>query len=123
MSLTGQQVRQVIEQQLQGYPIARGCHPHFSKAWKIVFNPHAQPLNRVVSIHINEQELQPDQSYRICCTAFMASGGDQVSTFLEGTKLSKDEDEKIVSQVVLEYLRQQEELDASLPRRLVEVNV
>ena len=87
MTLTGQQIDELLEQQFRpGEITTRGIlqvSQGFSYAWD-----GAQPAGSRVdisSITINGMAVDPAASYRVAVNSFLADGGSGFSVFLEGT--------------------------------------
>lgn len=86
MTLTGQQVLDVLEQQWTG---GNASSPKAMKTSGIVYTWDAsKPAgSRVVraSVTVGGAPLDPGGSYRVTCNSFMATGGDNFTTFNLGT--------------------------------------
>ena len=93
MDLTGDQIRQVLEQQYQPVQdrgsrpmLALGVSEGFTYAWDA-----SQPQgSRVVpgSMKLNGQPLDLAKTYRVGTLNFLAEGGDLFTAFKQGTNLS-----------------------------------
>ncbi|WP_432509923.1 bifunctional metallophosphatase/5'-nucleotidase [Kineococcus sp. SYSU DK001] len=86
MTLTGAQVRQVLEQQWQP---AGSSRPFLalgvSKGFFFTYDEAAPAGQRVTSATLDGVELDPAAPYRVTVNSFLASGGDNFTTFAEGT--------------------------------------
>ncbi len=89
MNLTGQQIKDVLEQQYdptRGRPyLALGVSSGFSYTWD-----DSQPEgNKVVasSMTLNGQQMNLDATYRVSTLNFLANGGDSFTGFLAGTDI------------------------------------
>ena len=85
MTLTGEQVLELLEQQWTGAATRNMMMPSqgFSYAWR----RGAEPGERVVrpSVRLNGQPLDPAASYRVTVNSFLAEGGDGFRVLGEGT--------------------------------------
>jgi 5'-nucleotidase len=81
LTLTGTQVRQLLEQQWQGQPYARILHASgIAYTWDA-----ALPAgSRVVEIRKGGALLDPTASYRVVVNNFMAAGGDNFTVLVQG---------------------------------------
>jgi 5'-nucleotidase len=82
LTLTGDQVRQLLEQQWQGQPFPRILQiSGLSYTWD-----SAKPVgSRVVEIRKGGALLDPAASYRVVVNNFMAAGGDNFTVLVSGT--------------------------------------
>jgi 5'-nucleotidase len=82
LTLTGEQVRQLLEQQWQGQPFPRILQiSGLSYTWD-----SAKPLgSRVVEIRKGGALLDPAASFRVVVNNFMAAGGDNLTVLVSGT--------------------------------------
>ncbi|OMH23673.1 multifunctional nuclease/2',3'-cyclic-nucleotide 2'-phosphodiesterase/5'-nucleotidase/3'-nucleotidase [Tersicoccus phoenicis] len=85
-SLTGAQVKTLLEQQWQPAGGSRSFLAlSVSKNMTFTFDP-AQPAGaKVTSVRVNGQPLDPARSYRVGTFSFLAQGGDNFTVFKEGT--------------------------------------
>lgn len=79
--LKGEDLKQAIEQQLRRAPRPVGSFPHPSEGFVLTFNSSLDPDSKVVSLTLNGKPLDPSRTYDIAITNFMASGGDECSSF------------------------------------------
>ncbi|HRW19456.1 MAG TPA: bifunctional metallophosphatase/5'-nucleotidase [Dermatophilaceae bacterium] len=90
VDLTGDQIRQILEQQYQDIPargsrkmLALGVSAGFTYAW----NATAPAGSRVVagSVKLNGTPIVMTQTYRVGTLNFLADGGDSFTAFTQGT--------------------------------------
>lgn len=85
MSMTGAQLKQLLEQQWDGdYPVML----QISEGFSYTFDPDGEPGSLVdpESIKLNGEVLKPEQTYRVATNDFLAEGGDGMTLFKEGTE-------------------------------------
>ncbi|NIZ91982.1 bifunctional metallophosphatase/5'-nucleotidase [Kineococcus rubinsiae] len=86
LSLTGAQVREVLEQQWQP---AGSSRPFLalgvSKGFAFTYDPAAPAGAHVVSATLDGAELDAAATYRVTVNSFLAAGGDNFTTLAEGT--------------------------------------
>ncbi|MCZ2842456.1 5'-nucleotidase C-terminal domain-containing protein [Modestobacter sp. VKM Ac-2980] len=88
VSLTGAQLVQVLEQQWQPEGSSRpflALGTSEELTWS--YDPEAAPGERIIvdSIRISGEPIDTDGTYRVATNSFLASGGDNFTTFAEGT--------------------------------------
>lgn len=88
VSLTGAQLVQVLEQQWQPEGSSRpflALGTSEELTWS--YDPEAAPGERIIvdSIRISGKPIDLDGTYRVATNSFLASGGDNFTTFAEGT--------------------------------------
>lgn len=82
LTLTGEQIRQVLEEQWQ--PVSTGrlfraLGTSENLAW--TFDPTAAVGERITSVTIDGARLDPAADYRVAVSGFLAEGGDHFSAF------------------------------------------
>ena len=129
VKLKGSTLKLILEQQLKMVPYSSGSFPHLSKNLKVVFDSDAPSLDRIKSIYYKDQPLTDDMELELGCSAFMATGGDQITGFKQCTVITDTgKDRILLSHVVIgycRYLRDQSgqsvyNFSAILPSRLVD---
>lgn len=87
LTLTGAQVKQVLEEQWQPNPLA--ARPFLklgvNKELTYVYDPTAAKNEHITSIRLNGVELDPAAEYRVVANSFLSTGGDNFFTFAQGT--------------------------------------
>jgi len=86
LTLTGAQLEQVLEEQWQ----PAGADRPFLKLGlsdnvSVTSDPDAPEGERITSVRVDGEPLDPDREYRIGTFSFLAQGGDNFTTFAEGT--------------------------------------
>lgn len=82
MTLTGSQIRAVLEQQWVGQPFPRVMQ---ISGLGYTWNPSAPAGSRIIEVHrADGTALVPSASYSITCNNFMAAGGDNFTVFTAG---------------------------------------
>ncbi len=93
ISLTGAQVKTMLEQQWQTNPdgtrpsrsfLALGLSRNVTYTVDTA-DPNATPGNHITSITINGKPIDPAATYRIATFSFLATGGDNFRVFNDGT--------------------------------------
>jgi 5'-nucleotidase/UDP-sugar diphosphatase len=112
MSLTGAQVRELLEQSLTlkvGMMQVAGLRLHYDLS--------RPEYHRLLSVHVGDAPLEDARSYEVVTNSFLATGGDHYQTFTN-VKPQKDRG-VLVSDVLEEYVRLKRTLDAPQGGRLV----
>jgi len=89
MTLTGAQVRQVIEDGLSNDGTLQAIAP--SAGLTYTFDKSRPAGSRIVSLTFDGKPLDPTKSYRVTVVEFLAKGGDGFATFTKGTDLTMGE--------------------------------
>lgn len=88
MDLTGAQVLQVLEEQWQPESAARPFLKLGIAGLAYVYDPTAPAGERITDAFVGDDEgsspLDEDATYRVVTNSFLASGGDDFATFVEG---------------------------------------
>ncbi|MGC0369420.1 choice-of-anchor I family protein [Microbacterium sp. SLBN-111] len=86
LSLTGAQLREVLEKQWQPADASRPVLAlGVSKGFTFEYDPTAAKGSRIGSIALNGTPIDPAASYRVVTNSFLAAGGDNFGTFAQGT--------------------------------------
>lgn len=83
IAMTGAQVRAVIEEGLDDKGAFQVLAP--SAGLQFAFDPRRPSGDRLVSLTLDGQPLDPAATYRVTVVNFLAEGGDGFSTFTRGT--------------------------------------
>jgi 5'-nucleotidase len=76
MTLTGAQLKDLLEQQATGANAQRARMLQHSKGFTYTWTPTAAPGARVSNMRLNGTPIDPAKPYRITVNSFMADGGD-----------------------------------------------
>lgn len=86
LSLTGEQIRTALEQQWQPAGASRPfLKLGVSEGFQYTFDPTAPVGQRITSMTLNGEALDPSASYGVVANAFLAGGGDNFGAFAQGT--------------------------------------
>src|SRR5690606_13784454 len=86
LDLTGAQLKSVLEEQWQPEGASRPFLKRgVSEGLQYTYDPAAAAGERITSITLNGEPIDPDASYAVAANAFLAAGGDNFATFAEGT--------------------------------------
>jgi 2',3'-cyclic-nucleotide 2'-phosphodiesterase (5'-nucleotidase family) len=78
MEMTGDQLLRALEVSVMG------GHGIFQvSGMRMVFDPKKPPLNRVVSVSVDGQPVDPEKKYKVATNSFLAAGGGNYRIFLE----------------------------------------
>ncbi len=111
--MTGAQIKEVLE---QGFSLERGMIQ--ASGLKAVYDM-AKPIgSRLVSLEIGGVKADDSKVYRVATNSFVAQGGDLYETFL---KTKQTDMGKLLSEVVMDYIRDKKAIDAPVPGRLIPV--
>jgi 5'-nucleotidase len=86
LSLTGDQIRQALEQQWQPAGASRPfLKLGISKGFEYAYDPAAPAGSRIVRMTLDGVDIDPAASYRVVANSFLASGGDNFFAIGQGT--------------------------------------
>jgi 5'-nucleotidase len=87
MTLTGKQIRDVLEQQFDNAGPGLDRILQVSRGFSYAYNRSARRLRRVnpKSMTIDRRPVVPNQRYRVAVNEFLASSGDNFPAFTKGT--------------------------------------
>ncbi|WP_233201802.1 choice-of-anchor I family protein [Cryobacterium sp. Y11] len=86
MDLTGVQVRAILEEQWQPDGSSRAkLHLGVSEGFSYLYDPAAVRGEHIVDMTLNGVAIAPTDVFRVATNSFLASGGDNFTTFAAGT--------------------------------------
>lgn len=86
LNLTGAQLKSVLEEQWQPEGASRPfLKLGVSEGLQYTYDPAAAAGERITSITLNGEPIDPEASYLVAANSFLAAGGDNFATFAEGT--------------------------------------
>ncbi|MDQ0644657.1 ExeM/NucH family extracellular endonuclease [Microbacterium murale] len=86
LNLTGTQLKGVLEEQWQPEGASRPfLKLGISEGLQYTYDPTAAAGERITSITLNGEPIDPAASYVVAANSFLAAGGDNFFTFAEGT--------------------------------------
>lgn len=86
MTLTGDQIRQMLEEQWQPAGASRPfLKLGVSKGFTYTYDAEAAPGSRITTMFLNGEEVTGGESYRVVVNSFLAAGGDNFATLAAGT--------------------------------------
>lgn len=84
LDLTGAQILAALENGVSRVEDVSGRFPQIA-GMRFMWNPNAEPGNRVRLVSIDGRTLDPSTTYRIVTNNFVASGGDDYQSFTEAS--------------------------------------
>ncbi|WP_106535346.1 5'-nucleotidase C-terminal domain-containing protein [Haloactinopolyspora alba] len=120
MTLTGEQVVDVLEEQWQ----PEGASRPFLKLGvnaelDYTYDPQGAEGEHITSVTLGGESLDPDAEYRVVANSFLASGGDNFSTLAEGTDVA--DTGQIDLQAMVDYLAENSPVTPDYAQRAVGV--
>ncbi|MHA6669467.1 ExeM/NucH family extracellular endonuclease [Homoserinimonas sp. A447] len=86
MTLTGAQLKQVLEEQWQPDGAQRPfLKLGLSEGFEYAYDPAAPAGERITALYLNGEPIDPAAEYKIVANSFLAAGGDNFFTLAEGT--------------------------------------
>jgi 2',3'-cyclic-nucleotide 2'-phosphodiesterase (5'-nucleotidase family) len=112
--MTGSQIREVLEQSLSllhGMAQVSGL--------RASYDMQRPAQHRLVELRIQGQPVDDRKTYRVAVTSFIGEGGDDYNTFVKLRPLEKG---PLLSDIVMDYFRQHDEILPPQMNRLVPLN-
>jgi len=120
LKISGEHLRQAMEQQLRACPTATAAFPHVSHNVRLVYDDSATIGSRIRSMKINGREVDGEAKYLIAVTDFVASGGDGCSAWCYGMQHAMDGQPcKLIALVLLDYLLKHRDIQIGLQSRVL----
>jgi 2',3'-cyclic-nucleotide 2'-phosphodiesterase (5'-nucleotidase family) len=114
LELRGAQIRELLE---QGLTLERGMVQ--VSGLRARYDPVRPAGARLLEVSVGGAPLEPARVYRVATNSFLAQGGDLYTTFLQGRVI--DDSGTLLSELVMDFLRQQGTIDPPALGRLVPV--
>lgn len=122
LTLTGAQVKSVLEEQWQPTGAARPfLKLGVSEGLVYTYDPTAAQGSRITSITLNGTAIDPNAEYTVAANSFLAGGGDNFATFKEGE--GKRDTGKIDLQSMVDWFDANKTATPDLAQRAVGVTV
>lgn len=113
--VTGKTLKDSIEHGISDYPNLAGKFPHVS-GMKVLFDEKQENGNKVISIKINDKDIELDKTYRLATNDFMIAGGDGY-TMLTGSKVLGEYGG--LDEILISYIKKQK--DSTINENIVKV--
>jgi 5'-nucleotidase len=120
LDLTGDQIRQALEQQWQPSTASRpflklGASAGFS----YTYDPQAAAGSRITSMTLDGETVAPGTTYKVTVNSFLAGGGDNFAAF--GQAAAEQDSGKVDLEAQVEYFRTHPSVEVALDQRSVGV--
>lgn len=86
MTLTGAQIKALLEQQFDNPMPGQNRMLQVSQGFRYRWSATAPPGQRVLEMTLNGQPIRPEQTYRVTVNSFLADGGDNFTVLRQGTE-------------------------------------
>lgn len=121
-TLTGDQVRQVLEEQWQ--PAGAG-RPFLklgvSEGFSYTYDPTAPAGSRITSMTLDGAPVEPEQDIRVVANSFLAAGGDNFTTLADGA--GRADSGRIDLTAFVDYIGDNSPVEPDLAQRAVGVHL
>ncbi|MBB6209313.1 bifunctional metallophosphatase/5'-nucleotidase [Novispirillum itersonii] len=119
-AVTGAQILGALENGLSQLEDRSGRFLHVSNM-VVRFNSAAPAGQRVVSVEVMGKPLDPQRSYKVAITRFVAEGGDQFSMLAGAPRLSHDVNRRLQWEVLSEYISSRGTVAPAVEGRLIDL--
>jgi len=106
VKLKGQMLWNALEEMLTPLPLAAGCYPHLSHGWELKYDSSKPPGHRIISLAKQNIPIDLEKNYLVAITIFMHNGGDNCKSWTLGQLVSKPDEETIICDIVIRYLKE-----------------
>ena len=117
IEVTGQTIMDALEFGTRSYPEAAGGFPHVA-GMTYEINILAEDGQRVENVMIAGQPIDLEETYDLVTNDFMAAGGDGYTMF-EGSESVVDFSHLLLSDVLIDYIQEEEEINPIVEGRIV----
>lgn len=122
LEMTAAQIKGVLEEQWQPAGASRPfLKLGVNEALTYTYDPTAPQGSRIIEILLDGEPLDPTATYTVGVNSFLASGGDNFSSFLQGT--NKADSGKVDLQAMVDYFAEFGGADPDYAQRAVGVDV
>ena len=122
LNISGQQLKQALENGISAVKQVRGRFPHFS-GMKVTYDLTKASGERITSIKIANKPIQPSKIYKFATTDYLADGGDGYTVLEECPKISLGYlDPPMIADIFIDSIQERNTLGPSLDARLVNIN-
>src|SRR5439155_919312 len=118
IDMAGAELRRGIENGIAQWPNAVGRFPQVS-GLTIEADMKRPAGDRITTIKVGGEPLDPSKTYRIATNDFMARGGDGYTMFRDAPRLLPDDDSPLLANEVMTYLKSLGTLRTGLEGRIV----
>jgi 5'-nucleotidase/UDP-sugar diphosphatase len=121
LDVTGTQLINALENGFSKIESLRGRFPHVS-GMKVNYDSQAISGKRVVSILINNKQVEPLRHYKLATLNYIANGGDGYLSFKENKALVYNQQmSKLVSDIIISELRLTNSITPQTDFRIVDI--
>lgn len=111
MDLTGRQITAALERS------AAGEHGILQvSGLKVTVDVKAPPGSRIKQVIVAGRKIEPDQHYRVAVNDFLAAGGDRMTIFSRGTRITYGDD---LREIFVKYLKVHSPLNHKVEGRII----
>lgn len=122
LSATGQQIQKALEHGVAEVELIRGKFPQVS-GMSYQFSTSRKPGNRVSKILINGKKLNPNKSYTVATSDYIANGGDGFSSFANQVQAhSINTSLPLISDIVILRIQKLRSIEMKLEQRIVRLD-
>ena len=118
VSLTGAQIRRLLEGTLADWGRPAGRFPHVS-GLVLTVDPGAPVGSRIVAMTVAGAALEPDRTYTVAANNFLYDGGNGYGELARGRTLVGRTDGQLVANAVMAYIQAHAPLPAPAEGRIL----
>ena len=120
-TVTGEQLRKALENSVSQVEIVEGGFLQVS-GLSFSYSLEKPPNERIQTVHINGQKLDPKKKYSVATSDYLASGGDGYSVFLNAHHQDQDTQKSpVLSDIVTRMIQQQKTINPQVEFRIKQI--
>lgn len=104
LRVSGEVLSKTLERGLSRIKEQKGCFPHVS-GMRVLYDPEKPPMERIISVLIDGQELEPEKKYTLATIDYMAKGGDGFLELKEAERLVKIGKNRLLWEYIHNYIK------------------
>jgi 5'-nucleotidase/UDP-sugar diphosphatase len=121
LDVTGAQLIGALENGFSKIESLRGRFPHVA-GMKVNYDSQATSGQRVVSVQIDNKQIEPLRHYKLATVDYIANGGDGYLSFKENKALIYNQQmSKLVSDIIISELRLTNQITPQTDSRIVDI--
>jgi 5'-nucleotidase/UDP-sugar diphosphatase len=121
IDITGENLRQALENSVSKVEVENGRFLHVSGI-SFTYSPEKPSGERIRTIHVNELALDPQQTYSVATSDYLANGGDGYDVFLNAMHQNQNIQKlPLLSDVVIRLIQQQKTIVPKVESRIKRV--
>jgi len=121
LNVSGEKILSALENSFSKIKEMNGRFPQIT-GMKVVYNSQAEIGKRIVSVMVNNKQLDPKVRYKLATTFYIANGGDGYDMFNDNIELDYDQQmTELLSDMLINELRINHSISPIIDDRIVDI--